>query len=93
MWCSAPDRAPIAPELREGSHGHRAGPTCCICFHSAEAVAVIPLVVDSRPRYIMSTAPWLPGQRVFPSLLPMPVPAQLWFWAQPKTQDAAEGAG
>lgn len=62
---------PERPGSPERSHGCRAGPTCCVCFHSAEAVATTPLVVASRPRYIMSSAPWLPQQRVIPFLLPL----------------------
>lgn len=48
---------PRHPACREGSHGCGAEPTCCVCFHSAEAAAATPLVVASRPRYIMSSAP------------------------------------
>ena len=66
---------PERPGSRERSHGCRAGPTCCVCFHSAEAVAATPLVGASRPRYIMSSAPRLPRQRVIfpppPLLLPL----------------------
>lgn len=57
---------PERPGSPERSHGCRAGPTCCVCFHSAEAVAATPLVVAFRPRYIMSSAPRLPRQRVIP---------------------------
>lgn len=75
----------------EGSHGCRAGPTCCVCFHSAEAVVATSLVVASRPRYIMSSALRSPRQRVFPSLLPTVVLAQLALGAQPRTRWPGRG--
>ena len=86
---------PERPGSPERSHGCRAGPTCCVCFHSAEAVAATPLVVAFRPRYIMSSAPRLPRQRVIPPPLspPLVVPTQLVLEAQPKTptRDSEEG--
>lgn len=56
---------PQCPGGREGSHGCGTGPTCCVCFHSAEAVVATSLVVASRPCYIMSSAPTVaPATRV-----------------------------
>lgn len=83
---------PQHPGGPEGSHGCGVGATCCVCFHSAEAAAATPLVVASRPRYIMSSAPpRSPRQRVFPSLLPSVTPARLAFGAQPRTRRPGRG--
>lgn len=55
-------------------------------------MAATPLVVVSRPRYIMSSAPpRSPRQRVFPSLLPSVAPARLAFGAQPGTWKPRRG--
>lgn len=73
----------------EGSHGCRAGPTCCVCFHSAGAVAATSLVAASRPCYIMSSAPRSPRQRVFPFPLSSAVPAHRAAQPGPGTRGGA----
>lgn len=90
-WRWAPGGHPQCPGGPQGSHGCGAGPTCCVCFHSAEAVATTSLVVASRPCYIMSSAPRSPRQRVFPFPLPSVVPAHLAFAAQPRTRTWTQG--
>lgn len=54
-------------------------------------MAATPLVVAFRPRYIMSSAPRSPRQRVFPSLLPSLAPDRLAFGAQPRTRRPGRG--
>lgn len=58
---------PERPGSRERSHGCRAGPTCCVCFHSAEAVAATPLV-GASPLHNELRPPVAPATRDFSPL-------------------------
>lgn len=88
---------PQHPGGPEGSHGCGVGATCCVCFHSAEAAAATPLVVASRPRYIMSSAPppVAPATRVpFSPPLSYPGPAGVWGPAQdPEAREGRDRGG
>lgn len=85
---------PQRPGGPEGSHGCGVGPTCCVCFHSVEAVAATPLVVAFRPRYIMSSAPppVAPATRV-PISPPLSCPGRAGVWGPAQGPEAQEGRG